>query len=140
MAENAAQIDAQLDDPAVVSRAQAAGRFRLRRGLCGGFGDGRGLGHGPGKGGLPPHWELVYAKYAGNLCPATRLLRHRVGRDAAREQGRFCQNLAKRKPDTYIIDNASANEHRYYLTWATARCSRPIASCSPGRESTSATA
>ena len=114
--ENAAQLDAQLDDPAVVPRKRK-GDFGTGGGTGGGDGDGRGLGHGPGKGGIPRLWELQYVKgntlevYArqldffgielGVLLPDNKVV--------------YAFNLAKPMPETRT--GAADKERRYYLTW-----------------------
>jgi len=108
---------AELDDPELVAPTRH-GSFGSGGGIYGGFGDGRGLGHGPGKPGWPRHWEVMFSKatldvYArqldffgielGILQPDNKII--------------YAYNLAKPKPDTKIIANPAVNERRYYLTW-----------------------
>ena len=116
VAENSAQIDAQLDDPAVVPR-QRKGDFGSGGGTGGGTGDGRGLGHGPGKGGIPRHWELQYIK--GNTLEAyARQLDFfgiELGVLLPDNKVVYAFNLAKPKPDTRT--GAADKDRRYYLTW-----------------------
>ena len=110
---------ADLDDPELVAPTRH-GAFGSGGGIYGGFGDGRGLGHGPGKPGWPRHWEVMFSKatldaYAkqldsfkielGIILPGNKVI--------------CAKNLAHSKPDTYIIENAAVNEKRYYLTWRT---------------------
>jgi hypothetical protein len=108
-----------LDDPDLENPTRH-GSYGSGGGIYGGFGDGRGLGHGPGKPGLPRHWEVMFAKntldaYArqldffkielGVLMPDNKII--------------YVFNLAKPKPDTRTVSNPSLNEKRYYLTWRT---------------------
>ena len=50
-----------MDDPDLVEPTRH-GSYGTGGGIYGGFGDGRGLGHGPGKPGLPRHWEVMFSK------------------------------------------------------------------------------
>ena len=108
---------AGLDDPDLVEPTRH-GSYGSGGGIYGGFGDGRGLGHGPGKPGLPRHWEIMFSRstldiYArqldffkielGVLMPDNKII--------------YAFNLAKAKPDTRTVSNPAANEKRYYLTW-----------------------
>jgi hypothetical protein len=110
----------ELDDPDFVKPMRKAA-FGSGGGVYGGFGDGRGLGHGPGKPGWPRHWEVMFSKATleeyskqlqffnielGVLQPGNKVL--------------CIKNLTKPKPDTYVIENAAFNERRYYLTWRNA--------------------
>jgi hypothetical protein len=107
----------ELDDPELMA-PKRQGSFGSGGGIYGGFGDGRGMGHGPGKPGWPRHWEVMFSKstldvYArqldffkielGILLPDNRII--------------YAYNLAKSKPDTKIVANPALNEKRYYLTW-----------------------
>jgi hypothetical protein len=109
----------ELDDPDFV-QPKRQGSFGSGGGIYGGFGDGRGMGHGPGKPGWPRHWEVMFAKntledYAkqlqffgielGVLQPDNKIV--------------YVFNLTKPKPDSRIVANPAANERRYYLTWRT---------------------
>jgi hypothetical protein len=109
----------ELDDPDFVQPTRK-GSFGSGGGIYGGFGDGRGMGHGPGKPGWPRHWEVnfdkntleAYAKQLdffkielGILQPDNKII--------------YVFNVAKGKPDKRIESNPSATEHRYYLTWRT---------------------
>jgi hypothetical protein len=115
----AASKAAELDDPELLTPTRH-GSFGSGGGIYGGFGDGRGLGHGPGKPGWPRHWEVNFAKntleaYArqlqwfkielGVLQPGNKII--------------YVLNLTKPKPDTKVITNPAVNEKRYYLTWRT---------------------
>jgi hypothetical protein len=110
---------AELDDPDLATPTRH-GSYGSGGGIYGGFGDGRGLGHGPGKPGLPRHWEVMFAKntleaYArqldffkielGVLMPDNKII--------------YVINLTKQKPDTRTVSNPALNEKRYYLTWRT---------------------
>ena len=110
---------AELDDPELVAPTRH-GSFGSGGGIYGGFGDGRGMGHGPGKPGWPRHWEVMFSKatldaYAkqldffkielGVLQPDNKII--------------YAFNLAKSKPDTRVVSNPALNERRYYLTWRT---------------------
>ncbi len=50
-----------MDDPDLAEPTRH-GSYGTGGGIYGGFGDGRGLGHGPGKPGLPRHWEVMFSK------------------------------------------------------------------------------
>ena len=80
---------ADLDDPELVA-PKRHGSFGSGGGIYGGFGDGRGLGHGPGKPGCPGIGRSCSASntldaYAGKLD----FFKHRAGDHHARKQGRF---------------------------------------------------
>jgi hypothetical protein len=107
----------ELDDPELVA-PKRQGSFGSGGGIYGGFGDGRGMGHGPGKPGWPRHWEVMFSKatldvYArqldffgielGILLPDNKII--------------YAYNLAQGKPSTRIVANPALNEKRYYLTW-----------------------
>ena len=108
---------AELDDPELVA-PKRQGSYGSGGGIYGGFGKGRGLGHGPGRPGWPRHWEVVFSKntldaYAreldffgielGVLLPGNKIV--------------YAFHLAKRKPDTRIETDPAAHEQRFYLTW-----------------------
>jgi hypothetical protein len=106
-----------LDDPDFVQPTRK-GSYGTGGGIYGGFGDGRGLGHGPGKPGWPRHWEVNFAKntieaYAaqldffeielGVLMPDNKII--------------YVFHLKQPRPDTRVVSNPAASEKRYYLTW-----------------------
>jgi hypothetical protein len=106
-----------LDDPELVAPTRH-GSFGSGGGIYGGFGDGRGLGHGPGKPGWPRHWEVMFNKATldaysrqldffkielGILLPDNKII--------------YAFNFSKPKPDTRVVGNPALNEKRYYLTW-----------------------
>jgi len=110
---------AELDDPEVLQPTRH-GSYGSGGGIYGGFGDGRGLGHGPGKPGIPRHWEVVFSKatlaeYAKQLDffhieLAVLLPGNKIA---------YVSNLAKSRPDSRIVENPGPKERRYYLTWRT---------------------
>jgi hypothetical protein len=110
---------AELDDPELVTPTRH-GSFGSGGGIYGGFGEGRGLGHGPGKPGWPRHWEVLFSRatldaYArqldffgielGIVLPGNKII--------------YAFHLAKPKPDTRTVGNPALNEKRYYLSWRT---------------------
>lgn len=108
---------AELDDPELVTPTRK-GSYGSGNGIYGGFGDGRGLGHGPGKPGWPRHWEVMFAKntlkaYAAQLD----FFKIELGILQPDNKIVYIFNLSKAKPDTRVVSNPSANEPRYYLTW-----------------------
>jgi hypothetical protein len=109
---------AELDDPTLVEPTRH-GSFGTGGGLYGGFGDGRGLGHGPGKPGLPRHWEITFPK--GNTLEAyARQLDFfgiELGILMPNNTIVYAFHLAKPKPDTRVITEPYKNEKRYYLSW-----------------------
>jgi hypothetical protein len=105
----------ELDDPAPTRR----GSYGSGGGIYGGFGDGRGLGHGPGKPGLPRHWEVTFQK-GNTLDLYARQLDFfgiELGVIMPGDKAVYAFNFRKPKPDTRTLANPSANEKRYYLTW-----------------------
>ena len=115
---------AELDDPELVAPTRH-GSFGSGGGIYGGFGDGRGLGHGPGKPGWPRHWEVTFN--SSTLDVYARQLQH-FGIELAVLQPDnkivYVFNLTKPKPDSRVVSNPAANEKRYYLTWRTGEMQR----------------
>jgi hypothetical protein len=124
--ENLAVLDnnvtskaALLDDPELVVPTRH-GSFGSGGGIYGGFGDGRGMGHGPGKPGWPRHWEVMFAK--NTLAAYAAQLDFFHIELAVLEPGNkitYVFNLKKSKPDTRTVSDPAKNEQRYYLTWRT---------------------
>ncbi len=108
----------ELDDPNLTAQTHQ-GSYGTGGGIYGGFGDGRGLGHGPGKPGLPRHWEVMFQK--GNTLDlyARQLDFFHIELGVVMPDNRiiYASNLSKAKPDRKEITNPSVNEKRYYLTW-----------------------
>jgi hypothetical protein len=109
----------ELDDPEFTT-PKKQGSFGSGGGIYGGFGDGRGLGHGPGKPGWPRHWEVNFAKNTLEAY-AKQLDDFNIELGVLRPDNKiiYVFNLSKAKPDSKIVANPSANEKRYYLTWRT---------------------
>ncbi len=109
---------AELDDPNL-SAPTHMGSYGTGGGIYGGFGDGRGLGHGPGKPGLPRHWEVTFQKGATLDLYARQLDFFHIELGVVMPDNRiiYAYNLAKPKPDRREVKNPSVNERRYYLTW-----------------------
>jgi len=110
---------AELDDPELVAPTRH-GSFGSGGGIYGGFGDGRGLGHGPGKPGWPRHWEVTFN--SSTLDVYARQLQHfgiELGVLQPDNKIIYVFNLTKPKPDSRVVSNPAANEKRYYLTWRT---------------------
>jgi hypothetical protein len=113
----AAAASAELDDPELVTPTRH-GSFGSGGGIYGGFGDGRGMGHGPGKPGWPRHWEVLFSKatldaYARQLD----FFKIELGIVLPDNKIIYVFNLAKSRPDTRTVSNPSLNERRYYLSW-----------------------
>jgi hypothetical protein len=109
----------ELDDPELVAPARH-GSFGSGGGIYGGFGDGRGMGHGPGKPGWPRHWEVMFSR--ATLEAYAKQLDFFKIELAVLQPGNkiiYAYNLSKPRPDTRIITNPALNERRYYLTWRT---------------------
>jgi hypothetical protein len=108
---------AGLDDPDLVEPTRH-GSYGSGGGIYGGFGDGRGLGHGPGKPGLPRHWEIMFSRSTLDLY-ARQLDFFKIELGVLMPDNKiiYAYNLAKPKPDTRTVNNPAANEKRYYLTW-----------------------
>jgi hypothetical protein len=87
--------------------------------MGGGFGDGRGLGHGPGKGGRPRNWEIYFQKGSTLDLYARQLDYFGIEIGIVRKDSRidYAFHLAKPKPDTRSITEAYKNEQRYWLRW-----------------------
>jgi hypothetical protein len=109
----------ELDDPDFV-QPKRQGSFGSGGGIYGGFGDGRGMGHGPGKPGWPRHWEVMFAKNTLEAY-ARQLDFFKIELGVLRPDNKivYVFNLNKPKPDSRIVANPAANERRYYLTWRT---------------------
>jgi hypothetical protein len=109
----------ELDDPDFV-QPKRQGSFGSGGGIYGGFGDGRGMGHGPGKPGWPRHWEVMFAKNTLEAY-AKQLDFFKIELGVLRPDNKivYIFNLAKAKPDSRVVDNPAMNEKRYYLTWRT---------------------
>jgi hypothetical protein len=109
---------AELDDPNLAEPTRH-GSFGSGGGLYGGFGDGRGLGHGPGRPGYPRHWEITFPK--GNTLEAyARQLDFfgiELGIILPDNKIVYAFHLAKPRPDTRVITDPYKNEKRYYLSW-----------------------
>lgn len=107
----------ELDDPELVT-PKKQGSFGSGGGIYGGFGDGRGMGHGPGKPGWPRHWEVMFTK-SGLDAYAKQLDSFKIELGVLQPDNKiiYAFNLAKAKPDTRVVSNPSKNEPRYYLTW-----------------------
>jgi hypothetical protein len=113
VAENAVE----LDDPSLVVPPKRQGAFGTGGGIWGGFGPGRGLGHGPGKPGKPRNWEVVFQKgtteqYAKQLDFFKIELGVIKGTSVV-----YAFNLHKAKPNTRVEKNPAENEKRFYLRW-----------------------
>ena len=115
----AAAASAELDDPELVTPTRH-GSFGSGGGIYGGFGDGRGMGHGPGKPGWPRHWEVTFNSATLNVY-AAQLQDFGIELGVLQPDNKiiYVFNLAKSKPDTRIVSNPALNEKRYYLTWRT---------------------
>jgi hypothetical protein len=108
---------AELDDPELVAPTRH-GSFGSGGGIYGGFGDGRGLGHGPGKPGWPRHWEVMFSKATLNdYAKQLDFFKIELGILLPDNKIIYVFNLRKSKPDTRTVSNPSVNERRYYLTW-----------------------
>ncbi len=110
---------AELDDPSLIEPTRH-GSFGSGGGIYGGFGDGRGMGHGPGKPGFPRHWEVMFSKSTLELY-ARQLESFGIELGVLQPDNKiiYVFHLTKRKPDTRTVSNPSVNEKRYYLTWRT---------------------
>ncbi len=108
---------AELDDPEFVAPTRH-GSFGSGGGIYGGFGPGRGLGHGPGKPGWPRHWEVMFSKATLDVY-AKQLDFFKIELGILQPDNKiiYAYNLAKPKPDTRVVKDPAANEKRYYLTW-----------------------
>ena len=108
---------AELDDPELVAPTRH-GSFGSGGGIYGGFGDGRGMGHGPGKPGWPRHWEVMFSKATLDVY-ARQLDFFKIELGILQPDNKiiYAYNLAKPKPDTRVVSNPALNEKRYYLTW-----------------------
>ncbi|MFZ1935534.1 MAG: hypothetical protein WCB27_11410 [Thermoguttaceae bacterium] len=109
----------ELDDPELVVPTRK-GSFGSGGGIYGGFGDGRGMGHGRGKPGWPRHWEVMFSR--ATLEAYAKQLDFFKIELAVLQPGNkiiYAFNLAKPRPDTRIVTNPALNERRYYLTWRT---------------------
>jgi len=108
---------AELDDP-MLSTPTRHGSYGTGGGIYGGFGDGRGWGHGKGRPGRPRSWEILFSRatldlYArqldcfgielGVLMPDNKIV--------------YAFHFTKPKPDTRTLLNPAENEKRFYLTW-----------------------
>ncbi|MEN6459079.1 MAG: hypothetical protein ABFC63_09120 [Thermoguttaceae bacterium] len=109
---------AELDDPSLAAPAHR-GSYGAGGGIYGGFGDGRGLGHGPGKPGLPRHWEVTFQKGSTLDLYAKQLDYFGIELGVVMPDNRvvYAFNLKKPKPDKKEIRDPAKNETRYYLTW-----------------------
>jgi hypothetical protein len=107
----------ELDDPELVQPTRR-GSYGSGGGIYGGFGDGRGLGHGPGKPGWPRHWEVVFSK-ATLEAYAKQLDFFKIELGVLQPDNKiiYVYNLSKPKPDTRTVSDPAKNERRYYLTW-----------------------
>ncbi len=107
----------ELDDPELVAPTRH-GSFGSGGGIYGGFGDGRGLGHGPGKPGWPRHWEVIFSKATLDVY-ARQLDFFKIELGILQPDNKiiYAYNLAHPKPDTRVVANPALNEKRYYLTW-----------------------
>jgi hypothetical protein len=107
----------ELDDPDLVAPTRH-GSFGSGGGIYGGFGDGRGMGHGPGKPGWPRHWEVMFTKATLDAY-ARQLDFFKIELAVLEPDSRitYAYNLAKPRPDTRVVSNPALNEKRYYLTW-----------------------
>lgn len=93
------------------------GSFGSGGGIYGGFGTGRGLGHGSGKPGWPRNWEVLFAK--NTLVAYAQQLDFFKIELGVLMPGKivYVFNLSKPKPDTRTVPSEKANEQRYYLVW-----------------------
>jgi hypothetical protein len=110
---------AELDDPELMAPTRK-GSYGSGGGIYGGFGDGRGMGHGPGKPGWPRHWEVMFSQATLNDY-ARQLDSFKIELAVLQPDNKiiYAFNLAKPRPDTRIVANPALNEKRYYLTWRT---------------------
>jgi hypothetical protein len=107
----------ELDDPSLVTPPKRQGAFGTGGGIWGGFGPGRGLGHGPGKPGKPRNWEVVFQK--GTVDQYAKQLDFFKIELGVIKDGKihYAFNLHKAKPNTRIEANPAEKELRFYLRW-----------------------
>ncbi len=108
---------AALDDPDLVAPTHH-GSFGSGGGIYGGFGDGRGMGHGPGKPGWPRNWEVMFSKATLNTY-AKQLDFFHIELGVLQPDNKiiYAFHLSKSRPETRVVTNPAKNERRYYLTW-----------------------
>jgi hypothetical protein len=113
VAENAVE----LDDPSLMVPPKRQGAFGTGGGIWGGFGPGRGLGHGPGKPGKPRNWEVVFQK--GTVEQYAKQLDFFKIELGVIKEGKvhYAFNLHRPKPSTRIEPNPALKETRFYLRW-----------------------
>jgi hypothetical protein len=107
----------ELDDPSLMVPPKRQGAFGTGGGIWGGFGPGRGLGHGPGKPGKPRNWEVVFQK--GTVEQYAKQLDFFKIELGVIKEGKvyYAFNLHRPKPSTRIEKDPAKNELRFYLRW-----------------------
>ncbi|MCE5266666.1 MAG: hypothetical protein LLG00_02105, partial [Planctomycetaceae bacterium] len=105
----------ELDDPNFTA-PKRQGAYGSGGGIYGGFGPGRGLGHGPGKPGFPRNWELIFQKGGTLETYAQQLDFFKIELGVIMPDNRivYAYNLRKAKPDKKELKPA-VNEKRFYL-------------------------
>jgi hypothetical protein len=107
-----------VDDPSLAPPPKRQGAFGTGGGIYGGFGDGRGWGHGEGAPGHPRNWEVVFQKGATLESYAKQLDYFKIELGVLRDKKvYYAFNLHKSKPNTRIEANPAVEEKRYWLRW-----------------------